>query len=71
MLRVEMYVTPTRLSARRAERGIRVLWPTLMQRFPRAGSAPASDTGAATIVGATPKRGANARNSAASSGAQP
>src|ERR1700758_1346217 len=71
ILRVETYLTPTRLSASRVEVVTGVLWPTLMHRFPGASSMLASDTAASVIVGATPKRGATSRNTAASSGPHP
>ena len=67
MLRVEMYVTPARPSARSVGFVICVLWPTLMHRFPSASSTLASDTAASVMVGATPKRGASSRNKTASS----
>src|ERR1700747_2748078 len=71
MLRVETYLTPTRLSASRVELVTGVLWPTLMHRFPDASSMLASDTAAFVIVGTTPKRGATSRKAAASSGPHP
>src|ERR1700733_9160522 len=71
MLRVDTYLTPARPSASRAEFVTGVLWPTLMHRFPDARSMLASDTAASVIVGATPKRGATSRNTAASSGPHP
>src|ERR1700683_1138430 len=71
MLRVETYLTPARLSARRGEVVTGGLWPMLMHRFPDASSMLASDTAASVIVGTTPKRGATSRNTAASSGPHP
>ena len=71
MLLVEMYLTPARLSARRAGFVTGVLWPTLTHRSPRARSTLSSDTAASVTVARTPKRGASSSNSAASSRAQP
>src|SRR5215472_12909326 len=71
MLRVETYLTPARLSASRVAFITGVLWLTLMHRFPDASSMLAPDTAAPVIVGATAKRGATSRNTAASSGPHP
>src|ERR1700722_6025017 len=71
MLRVETYLTPARLSASSVGFVTAVLWPTLTHRFPDASSILASDTAASVIIGATPKRGATAWNTAASSGPHP
>jgi hypothetical protein len=70
MLRVETYLTPARLSASRVEL-VTGLWPTLMHRFPDAGSVLASDTAASVMVGTTPNRGAVSRNAAAPSSPHP
>ena len=71
MLRVEMYRTPARLSARSVSGAIGVLWLTLTQRCPAARPALSAQGAACVMVTAAPKLGASSRKRAASSGSHP